>query len=527
MDGSLIVAENLSYTADGALAIEAIGVTKRFGDLIALDSVPIKVDAGSFHCLLGENGAGKSTLVKCLAGYYRPDEGGFIINGREQSIHNPRVAQQLGIGMVYQHFTLAPGLTVAENLLLARGDLPIVLNWRKEKQALSLFMAGMPFQVNLDATVADLAAGEKQKLEILKQLYLRRRFLILDEPTSVLTPDEADEVLGMLHGLTRAGQLTVLMITHKFREVTRYGDAVTILRRGRFAGAVTVSDASTTCMAEMMMGTHADDGRVVAVNNIAVTDAHPGPVRLGINDLNALNDRGVPAVQQLSLQVCAGEIVGIAGVSGNGQKELIEVLLGQRSALSGYIVVNGAEYHATRLEMRQHGVYSLPEEPLKNACVPSMSVAENMALRNFDLPPISLGWRTGWHVRSRHLTAQAKRLIDAFGVRPTDPSLPIGSLSGGNVQRAVLARELGQAVNVLIVANPVFGLDFGATAAIHHRLDEARNNGAAILLVSEDLDELMELSNRILVISAGKIVYEVDAHTADIALIGRHMAGHE
>ena len=524
MDGTLVGANGQTPGRD-AISLAAIGVSKCFGELQALDDVSMQVDAGSFHCLLGENGAGKSTLVKCLVGYYRPDQGNFLIDGREYEVRNPRDAQHLGIGMVYQHFTLAPGLTVAENLLLARGDLPFVLDWKREKTGLSEFMAQMPFRLELGAQVADLAAGEKQKLEILKQLYLRRRLLILDEPTSVLTPAEADEVLGMLHGMTRAGQLTVLMITHKFREVTAYGDVVTVLRRGRPAGTGRVNSTSVEQMAEMMVGTHIH----VAVERSQgrAPDAEPGPVRLQIEALQAENDRGTPAIRQFALQVRAGEMVGVAGVSGNGQKELIEVLLGQRAAISGNILVDGEPYQATRVQMRQHGVYSLPEEPLKNACVPGMSVAENMALRNFDLPPVSLGWETGWHVRPAQLNRRARELVEMFGVRPADPSLPIASLSGGNVQRAVLARELAQPVRLLIVANPVFGLDFAATETIHRRLAEARNGGAAILLVSEDLDELLELSDRILVMSEGVIVYEVTADSAERAVIGRYMAGHE
>ncbi len=522
---STSVGVNKKTSERNAVSLGVIGVSKCFGELQALDDVSMQVDAGSFHCLLGENGAGKSTLVKCLVGYYRPEQGNFLIDGREYEVRNPRDAQHLGIGMVYQHFTLAPGLTVAENLLLARGDLPFVLDWRREKTSLSEFMAQMPFRLELGAQVADLAAGEKQKLEILKQLYLRRRLLILDEPTSVLTPAEADEVLGMLHGMTRAGQLTVLMITHKFREVTAYGDVVTVLRRGRLAGTGRVDSTSIEQMAEMMVGTHINVAVERSPGRMPV--AEPGSVRLQIEALQAENDRGTSAIQQFALQVRAGEMVGIAGVSGNGQKELIEVLLGQRAAISGNILVDGVPYQAARAQMRQHGVYSLPEEPLKNACVPDMSVAENMALRNFDLPPVNLGWKAGWYVRSGQLNRRARELVEMFGVRPADPSLPIVSLSGGNVQRAVLARELAQPVRLLIVANPVFGLDFAATEAIHRRLDEARNGGAAILLVSEDLDELLELSDRILVMSEGAIVYEVMADSADRAVIGRYMAGHE
>lgn len=507
-----------------ALAVEAYQVTKRFGPLTALDNVSMKVDAGSFHCLLGENGAGKSTLVKCLVGYHPPEEGSFMVDGREQDIRSPRDAQRLGIGMVYQHFTLAPGLTVAENLLLARGDLPLALDWKKEKAALAAFLETTPFRLNLNSLVADLAAGEKQKLEILKQLYLGQRLLILDEPTSVLTPGEATEVLGLLHAMTREQRLTILMITHKFREVTTYGDAVTILRRGQLAGAGSVGELSTAEMAEMMVGkaiTVGGGGRRTEAQAAGAT----GPVRLQIDDLQADNDRGTPAVRNLSLEVRAGEIVGIAGVSGNGQKELVEVLLGQRPARAGRVQVGGEDYRAERGQMRRHGVYSLPEEPLKNACVPNMSVAENMALRSFDIAPFCGGPKTGWYLRRGAITRRAKELIDAFGVRPPNPATAIENLSGGNVQRAVLARELSQPVTLLVVANPVFGLDFAATEAIHQRLDQARNGGAAILLVSEDLDELLELSDRILVMSEGHITYATPAASADVGEIGRHMAG--
>jgi len=499
-----------------ALPFEAVTVSKRFGALWALEGVSMRVDAGGFHALLGENGAGKSTLVKCLVGYHPPDQGSFIIGDREHTIRSPRDAQQLGIGMVYQHFTLAPGMTVAENLLLARGDLPLRIHWRAEKRALAAFMESMPFQLDLDAEISALAAGQKQKLEILKQLYLRQRILILDEPTSVLTPSEANEVLGLLRTLTQQGKLTVLMITHKFREVTAYADSVTVLRHGKLVGSGSVAELSARDMAKMMMGTSVSAPGVRTLHKRAT-----GEVRLEVTALEADNDRGSPAVRGLSLAVRSGEIVGIAGIAGNGQKELVEVLLGQRPARAGEIRVEAEEYHATRTEMRRHQVYSLPEEPLRNACVPGMSLAENMALRGFDIPPLARGWRLDRTAMTQH----ARELIEAFGVRPPRPDVSIEILSGGNIQRAVLARELSEPVRLLIVANPVFGLDFAATEAIHQRLLAARDDGAAILLVSEDVDELLELADRILVLSEGCITFETATRHADVAEIGRHMAG--
>lgn len=498
-----------------ALGIEAVGISKRFGRFTALDNVTIKVKPGAFHALLGENGAGKSTLVKCLIGYYRPDSGGVLVGEREHDIPNPRAAHALGIGMVYQHFTLVPGMTVAENLVMARADVPFKIDWKTERARLAAFFKTVPFQIPLDKPVASLAAGEKQKVEILKQLYLDRRFLILDEPTSVLTPGEADEVLGLLRNLTAAQRLTILMISHKFREVMAFADEVTVLRRGQLAGHGLVQDLTPAAMAEMMIGAK-------TLPETASRSGETGDVRLAADNLCANGDNGLPAVTSVNLQIRAGEIFGIAGVSGNGQRELVETLTGQRLPSAGTIRVHDEPYHATRNEMRRHRVFSLPEEPLRNACVPKMSVADNLALRSFDQPPYAV---RGW-LRHKALRQRARELIAEYRVKTSSPAAPIATLSGGNVQRAVLARELTTDVAVLIVANPVFGLDFAAVAEIHGRIMQARNRGAAVLLVSEDLDEILKLADRIAVMSGGRLVYETTRAAADVAIIGRHMAGH-
>ena len=502
---------------NGALGLEAVGMTKRFGGLAALDDVSLRVSAGSFHALLGENGAGKSTLVKCVMGYYHADQGQIAVGETERSIANPRDAHALGVGMVYQHFTLVPGMTVAENLVLSRTHVPAVVDWAAEIRALDGFMAGMPFRVPLDVPVSALAAGEKQKLEILKQLYLKNRFLILDEPTSVLTPGEADEVLGLLRRMTREGRLTVLTITHKFREVMAYADEVTVLRRGRFAGTGKVADLTPADMAEMMIGAKEIPKGAARLG----TDL--GEPRLRIAGLKALGDGGLPAVEGLDLTVRAGEIVGIAGVSGNGQRELVEVLAGQRPPAAGEIHVCGDRYAATRAEMKRHRLCLLPEEPLRNACVARMSVAENMSFRNFDDPPYARG---GWWLNGGAMRGAARELIQLYKVKTPGPDAAIGTLSGGNVQRAVLARELARDVRVLIVANPCFGLDFAAVADIRSQIMQARNRGAAVLLVSEDLDELFELADRICVMFDGRLVHETPTGQADIGVIGQHMAGH-
>ena len=310
-----------------AVEVEMLGMTKRFGAFTALDGVSLKVGAGSFTALLGENGAGKSTLVKCLVGYHPPDAGEITVGGRERDIKSPHDAHALGIGMVYQHFTLVPSMTVAENLVMARDHVPAIVDWKAEWERLAAFTATVPFKLDLDRPVARLAAGEKQKVEILKQLYLRRRFMILDEPTSGLTPAEADEVLGMLRAMTRAGEVTVLMITHKLREVMAFADAVAVLRRGRLVGQGRTAELTPGVLAQMMVGTreipqsHAKK-TVVARNG--------GAPPLVVRDLRVEDDAGRPAVDGLSLAVGAGEIVGVAGVSGNGQRGLVEALVGQR-----------------------------------------------------------------------------------------------------------------------------------------------------------------------------------------------------
>lgn len=499
------------------LILEAINICKTFGDVRALDSVSLKLKAGSFHALLGENGAGKSTLVKCLMGYYQPDQGSMLYNGREVAIDNPEQATAIGIGMVYQHFTLIPNMTVAENLVLARPHLPARIRWKQEIETLARKMQDMPFTIPLDKNVSHLSAGEKQKVEIIKQLLLDTRILFLDEPTSVLTPNEADEVLGKIHGLTRDGKLTVLMISHKFREVMQFADHATVLRKGKWVGDTAVADTDPKQLAEMMMGSELK----VDIPARAVS-ATVRPV-LKVTGLTVQDDVGIPAVNGASLVVNAGEIVGVAGVSGNGQREFVEALAGQRSIKTGTVSVDGHLFHARREQMRRHKFFCLPEEPLRNAGVPNLSIADNLALRSFDRPPFTR-WRC-WLDRQA-MKKSAKVKIAEYHVRTSGPTQSLGDLSGGNVQRVILARELNSEINVLVVSNPCFGLDFKAVSEIRHRIVQARNRGAAVLLFSEDLDEILELSDRILVISSGKFVHETTPLAANLNTIGQFMAGH-
>lgn len=493
-------------------------LSKCFGAFQALQDVSLSLEPGRFHALLGENGAGKSTLVKCIMGFFPPTGGEIYLDDHLQSIHSPRDAQRLGLGMVYQHFTAIPALTVAENLVLSRCPLPSLINWRVERHRLREFLAGAPFQLDLDSRVSELAAGQKQKLEILRQLYLGCRILILDEPTSVLTPSEADEVLAQLQAAVKAKRLSVLMITHKFREVMAFAERVSVLRRGQLVAEGAVSALSVDVLAEQMLGHPPERESWHRQSRL-----NPQVV-LEIRGLTVERERGLPAVNALDLTVRQGEIVGLAGVSGNGQRELVEVMAGQRQASAGSIRIAGHPYQATRDQMRRLHISILPEEPLRNASVATLSIADNLALRLFERSPFSFG---PWWLRPAALRSHACRLIELFKIRPPQPAAPLSTLSGGNLQRVILARELSPPrVDLLIVANPCFGLDFDASHFIHRQLVAARNRGTAVLLLSEDLDELLTLSDRLLVMSEGSFVHETTPATADLALIGRSMAGH-
>ena len=491
-------------------------MTKSFGRVEALKDVSLHFPRGTFHALLGENGAGKSTFAKCLVGYHRPDRGTVAVDGQPLSIASPKDAHTAGIGMVYQHFSLAPQMTVAENLVISRPDIDLVIDWRAERRRLEEFVAGMPFRIDLSRPTGGLAAGEKQKIEILKQLYLGHRFLILDEPTSVLTPGEAAELFGMLRRMCDEGRLSVLLITHKFREVFEFAREVTVLRHGEVVAQGAVSDFDATSLASAMIG-------LGSVLEPAHREGKPGSEpMLRVSDLVAENDKGKEAVRGVSFELKSHEILGVAGVSGNGQRELVEVLAGQRPARRGEIRVHGEVYHARRSEMVRHKFYCLPEEPLQNACARNMTIAENLALRDFDRAPKAIG---GMLLNPRAIRGKAAELISRYGIRTSSPDALVTSLSGGNVQRTVLARELSHDVDILIAANPCSGLDVGAISEIHAELVNTRNRGAAVLLVSEDLDELLALSDRLIVIFEGQFVHECLAGDMDVGLIGRHMAG--
>ena len=496
--------------------LEASSLYKSFGPLQVLQDVSLTVPPGAFHAIVGENGAGKSTLAKCILGFHQPSDGEVRLDGELAA--STAATRRAGMGMVFQHFTLAPSMTVAENLVLARPDLPPFIRWRSELAAIREFLRHAPFQVDLGSRVEHLAAGQKQKVEILKQLYLETRLLILDEPTSVLTPAEANEVLGVLSSLVKHGTLSVILITHKLREVMEYADEVTVLRRGCRVLSTPCRETSVPLLAKAMIGDAPPAEHTERTRSISMKCA------LEIRNVVVRGDNGLVAVNGLSLTLRDGEILGIAGISGNGQRELVQAIGGQREMESGDLRVLGEVWRPSREFLRRTGFFTLPEEPLENAAVGSMTVAENLALRTFDAAPFT---RSRVLLDGTSILKAAREAIRHFSIRTPSAETPLRNLSGGNVQRVVLARELGGGnAQVLVVANPCFGLDFAAAAFVHNHLLDMRNRGGAVLLISEDLDELSKLADRIVVMSAGVIVHETSRADLDLAVVGRHMGAH-
>ena len=495
--------------------VEVKNVSKHFGALRAVDSVNVTICPGTFHAIIGENGAGKSTLAKCILGIHPLQSGEVRADGK--LITNPSDARRAGMGMVFQQFNLVPSMTVGENLLMAREDLPQILHWREHRLELTKFLETAPFSIDLDSRIAHLAAGQKQKVEILKQLYLKTKVLILDEPTSVLTPSESDEVMSVLSSMVRRGTLSVVLISHRFSEVMDFADEATVMRSGKLVASTAVRDTNLAQLAGWMMG----ESR--APQPIEKRGEKPAKLALELNDLTVRGENGLFAVNKISLRVHAGEILGIAGVSGNGQRELIQAIGGQRNIESGEIRACGSPFSPTRDGIRKAGLFTLPEEPLENATVPSMSIAENLALRRFDRPPFS---RFRFFLDHSAILQSARAVIKSFSIRPSSPEIPVRNLSGGNLRKTVTGRDLMDGeVRILVVANPCIGLDFAAAASLHNRLIEMRNRGGALLLVSEDLDELIQLADRIVVMSGGVIAHETRPEELDRALIGSHFGG--
>ncbi len=479
-------------------AVDMRHITKKFPLVLANDDVNFTVQLGEIHALVGENGAGKSTLVNILYGLLRPDRGTILINGQDVQLSDPGDAIRLGIGMVHQHFMLIPPFTVAENVIL--GQEPSIGGFVDNSRANEIvreLSEQYGLKVDPRAKVESLSVGIEQRIEIIKVLYRGAEILILDEPTAVLTPQEADELFEIMRSLRAQGK-TIIFITHKLQEVMAISDAVTVMRRGKVVGTVPIKDTSRQEIATMMVGRQ-------VLFRVQRTQADPGEIVLRVKDLNALNNKDLPALCDLSFAVRGGEVLGIAGVEGNGQSELVEVLTGLRRVQSGQVALNGqAITNFTPRMIREMGTCHIPEDRHRRGLVLDFSVAQNMVL--------------GIHYRSPYvrnllldvinfapIKEKAQRLLQEFDIRPPDQENPAGNLSGGNQQKVIVAREFDQNPKLLIAAQPTRGIDVGSIEFIHQRLLQARDEGKAVLLVSADLEEILSLSDRIAVMYEGRI----------------------
>jgi len=478
--------------------LELRGITKRFPGVVANDAVDFDLRHGEVHALLGENGAGKSTLMNILYGLYHPDDGEIRLAGRAVRINSPSDAIRLGIGMVHQHFMLIPVMTVAENIVLAteptKGPL---LDLGAAEERVSTLSRDYGLAVRPDAVVERISVGQQQRVEILKALYRGAETLILDEPTAVLTPQEATELFTIIRSLTEQGK-SIIFITHKLNEVLEIADRITVLRQGRRVDTVSREGATQAGLARLMVGRD-------VVLRVEKPPAQPREPQLTVEDLHVLDDRGLEAVRGVSFDVRGGEIVGIAGVDGNGQTELIDALAGLRRPASGRVAVGGTDVtSAPARERLDGGLGHIPEDRQLRGLVLDFTLAENIALHDFRKPPAS---RWGW-LYPRRMVERAREHLRAFDVRGGGPETLAAALSGGNQQKVVVAREISRDPRVLVAAQPTRGVDVGAIEFIHKRLVEERDEGKGILLISLELDEILSLSDRILVIYEGRIVGE-------------------
>ncbi len=494
--------------------LRIVDLTKSFGDVVANDEISIDVLKGEIHCLLGENGSGKTTLAECIYGLYQADSGRILFEEESINISSPRVAIQHGIGMVHQHFVLVRPLSVLENIVAGTDALQPILNLRRAKERIERICLDYQIELDLTAKIWQLSVGKQQWVEILKAIFAGVKLLILDEPTAVLTPQETDNFFDVINQMKSEG-ISIIFITHKLREVIAVADRVTVLRKGKKVATVSAANLTETDLAEMMVGRN-------VVFRVKKGKADPGDPILEIKNLYARDNRARSALQGISFTIRKGEIVGIAGVSGNGQLELFESLIGMRKIENGKVLLDGV--NCTNKSPRfiyANGLAHIPEDRLIQGLVPAFSIAENLML---GLHKDKFFWH-GVYLNKKDLTSFALKCIDDYGIANSSPSLPTKNLSGGNLQRVVLARELSINPKCLIVNQPTRGLDVGAIEYVHEKIIEQRDNGVGILLISEELDEIFALSDRILVFFQGKIVGDFSSKEARIETIGALMTG--
>ncbi|VKG17764.1 ABC transporter ATP-binding protein [Streptococcus pneumoniae] len=495
--------------------IEMRDITKVFGEFVANDKINLHLRKGEIHALLGENGAGKSTLMNMLAGLLEPTSGEIVVNSQVVNLDSPSKAASLGIGMVHQHFMLVEAFTVAENIILGseltKNGVLDIAGASKEIKALS---ERYGLAVDPSAKVADISVGAQQRVEILKTLYRGADILIFDEPTAVLTPSEIDELMAIMKNLVKEGK-SIILITHKLDEIRAVSDRVTVIRRGKSIETVEIAGATNADLAEMMVG------RSVSFKTEKQA-SQPKEVVLSIKDLVVNENRGVPAVKNLSLDVRAGEIVGIAGIDGNGQSELIQAITGLRKVESGSIELKGDSIVGLHpRQITELSVGHVPEDRHRDGLILEMMISENIALQTYYKEPHSKNGILNYS----NITSYAKKLMEEFDVRAASEIVPAAALSGGNQQKAIIAREIDRDPDLLIVSQPTRGLDVGAIEYIHKRLIEERDNGKAVLVVSFELDEILNVSDRIAVIHDGKIQGIVSPETTNKQELGVLMAG--
>jgi len=494
--------------------VEMCNIVKRFPGVLANDKVCFEVNAGEVHALLGENGAGKSTLMRQLYGLYRPDDGQIIIDGKPQMFRSPADSIRAGIGMIHQHFMLVPTLTVAQNIALGlRSSREPLLDMQRIAVRIRELAQAYGLKVDPQAYVWQLAVGEQQRVEILKALYRGASLIILDEPTAVLTPQEVNDLFATLRSMVKEGHALVF-ISHKLNEVMAISDRVTVLRDGRMVGTRDTRNVTRDELVTMMVGRE--------VKRLAPQPMAAGSLRLRIAGLRVMGDRGSEALRGIDLEVHAGEIVGLAGVSGNGQRELAQCLAGLRKPTAGSVFLDGRDMtHAPLRKRLGAGQAYIPEERMRDGAIRQFSVQENLFLHDH----VSPEYTHGIFLDFRKMAERARQLVTQFTVKTPSLDTPLRNLSGGNIQKLILARELSRKPTMLIAAQPTRGVDIGATEYIHQRLLEQRSAGTAILLVSEDLDEIRTLSDRIAVMYEGRIIGEVARDQATVEQIGLMMAG--